>query len=489
MSLEQVSPDSGSVLVIFGASGDLAKRKLFPSLYQLHQAKMLPEPFFILGYARTPIEREDYITRLKDLYNYSDTSFFDLIDYIHGQYDDHVSLARISTYLEKYSRNRLFYLSTPPSEVRNVFSGLKKAKLLTENSGGIKNKHTVAGSQPWTRAVLEKPFGEDEISAEKLNTFMSHMLTPDQVFVIDHFLGKEPIQNLLFFRFSNAIFENLWNSRYIDHIQISLCEDLRVEKRAGYFDQNGILKDMLQSHGLQMLALAMMEPPVSLDAEDVRKEKAKVLKALNKFSPAQVLTHVVRGQYDGYLSEEGVKEHSKTETFVALKTEVNNWRWKGIPVYLRTGKALNRKFTEIAICFREIPYNLFKEEALPLSSNRLLFRFQPETYIRLRTNIKIPGNTLSMTSSDLEFPYETRFKDIDFKNGYDRILYSSLINDASLFLSYPEVVEQWKFTDSILDVWNSNAQVPLFPYNQGSYGPNEMNTLFSDTKKQGWNED
>ena len=456
----QVTPASGCVIVIFGASGDLARKKLYPSLYQLYVDKLLPKQFHIVGYSRTKMTQEKFRENLSSAYKYKDTSFFSKISYVNGpSYSDEKALLQLNKVFNKVSQNRIYYLSLPPTEFRNVCTGLKKAKLLTQNSGSEDNQHTLIGEQPFTRIVFEKPFGVSYSSARKLHKFISNHFKQDQIFLIDHYLGKEPIQNILYFRFANSIFENLWNGRYIDHMQITLNEDITVDKRAGYFDNSGTLRDMIQTHALQVLALACMEPPSSFTANNIRTEKAKLLESLRAFSPAEVMSNVVRGQYDGYLQEQGVAENSMTETLVAFKVNIHNWRWSGMPVYVRTGKALREKCTELVVHFKETPYNMFGETN-EMFSNRLIFRFQPDTFVKLHMQTKVPGNTEDMIGTDMNFTYATKFKDINYSNGYDRILHSAVINDSRLFLSPPELLAQWYFTDAIIEEWDRNSNIP-----------------------------
>ena len=488
---KQVSPYKGVSLIIFGASGDLAKKKLLPSLYSLYSLQLLPKPIHIICYGRTKFTTETYREELCKTKKYN-KEFLDIVHYVSGKYAACPEIKNILSVVPNQSPNRIFYLSLPPGEFRNISKALKESSLITKNSGGTEFAHTKIGQQAYTRIVLEKPFGESYTSAVKLNRFIISIFDTSQVYSIDHYLGKEPIQNILFFRFANSIFENSWNSRYIDHIQLSLNERIQVENRAGYFDSSGMLKDMIQSHALQMLALALMEPPKDFLAKSVRSEKHKVLSSLRTYANAdEVIKNVVRAQYEGYLQETGIVENSKTETFVALKTYVDNWRWSGMPIYIRSGKALQEKCTELVVYFKKVPHNIFQNvidnEQVHLDANRLVFRIQPETFIRLHVQTKIPGNTLKIVSTDLNFPYEDAFKNIDYSNGYDRILFSAMINDASLFLSSDELFSQWQFADSILDVWKkSRRKIPLHTYGIDSKGPNESLELIAKDGRQ-WN--
>lgn len=472
----QVSPVDGCTLVIFGASGDLAKKKLFPSLYQLYKDDMLPKKIRVVGYARTQLSNEAFIERLESAYTYEDRTFFDLVEYVYGGYDKPEDFKQIEDILESYSSNRIFYFSLPPMSVRTVCRSLQKRELITENSGSEEYRHTVIGAEPYTRLVLEKPFGEDLESAVKLERFLYQHFTYNQIFIIDHYLGKEPLQNILFFRFTNALFENVWNGKHIESIQMTMYEDIGVEKRAGYFDSTGMLRDMVQSHGLQMLALLMMEPPNEYKAKAVRREKSKLLQSLRPFTKENIHTDVVRAQYDGYLSEEGVQDNSKTETLVCFKTYVDNWRWAGVPIFVRSAKATSMKRTELIVNFKEVAHNILGNNHM-LEQNRLVFRLQPETFIKLRVTTKVPGNELQVKATDLDFPYAKEFEGLNFINGYDRILFSALMNDPTLFLSIEEVIAQWVFIDSIRNVWLEDESVPLYTYKQKTTGPKEVDEL------------
>lgn len=481
----QVSPEEGCTLVIFGASGDLAKKKLFPSLYQLYKDDMLPKKIRVVGYARTKLSNEEFIARLESAYTYEDKQFYNIIEYVYGGYDKPEDFNQIQSILEKHSLNRIFYFSLPPMSVRTVCRSLQKKQLITENSGSEEYRHTVIGEQPYTRLVLEKPFGEDLESAVKLERFLYQHFTYNQIFIIDHYLGKEPLQNILFFRFTNALFENVWNGKHIESIQLTMYEDIGVENRAGYFDSTGMLRDMVQSHGLQMLALLLMEPPNEYKAKAIRREKSKLLQSLRPFTKESVHTDVVRAQYDGYLSEDGVGENSKTETLVAMKTFVDNWRWGGVPIFIRSAKATTMKRTELVVNFKKVAHNILGDEHT-LERNRLVFRLQPETFIKLRVSTKVPGNELQVRATDLDFPYAKEFEGLNFVNGYDRIIFTALMNNPTLFLSVEEVIAQWVFIDSIRNVWNTDESVPLYTYKQKTTGPKEIDELIN-MEGEKWN--
>lgn len=487
-SENQTTPHAGCTLVIFGASGDLAKKKLYPSLYQLYKRGMLPEPFHVVGFARTKMTRETFIAGLSAAYKYADQSFFSFLSYVNGKsYSDDKALASLSKVFEKHSQNRIFYLSVPPGEFRNISLGIKNAQLITQNSGSKENEHTVVGQQPFTRVVFEKPFGTDFVSARKLLRFISNHFRSDQVFPVDHYLGKEPIQNILYFRFANSVFENLWNGRYIDHMQITLNEEIGVEKRGGYFDTSGTMRDMIQSHALQVLALSCMEPPSSFTAENIRAEKAKLLELLHPLTADEVAKDAVRGQYEGYLNESGIAKHSMTETLVGFKVRIHNWRWSGVPVYIRSGKALSRRCTELVVSFKKPPYNMFGDSR-KLYSNKLIFRFQPDTFLNFGIQTKVPGNDRDTTTTNMDFKYSDEFNAADYANGYDRILHSAFINDASIFLSPAELLAQWNFADSLISEWKDNKHIPLHVYPRGSNGPAELDALLTADDRS-WNTD
>ncbi|RMF67281.1 MAG: glucose-6-phosphate dehydrogenase, partial [Calditrichaeota bacterium] len=447
-------------IVIFGASGDLTKRKLIPALFQLDKDKLLPESTRIVGFARKQMTREQFCAEMSQaLAKFSRAKpepeskavrkFLQRISYLSGNYDDSDSFLRLKSLLAEMDEqggvaagqgNRLFYLSTPPRVFSEIVTMLGK-------TGHIADPHT--GSR-WTRVIIEKPFGRDLASAQELNKQVLAILAEDQVYRIDHYLGKETVQNIMAFRFGNSIFEPLWDRRYIDHVQITVAEAVSVEGRGGYYDQAGALRDMVQNHMLQLLALVAMEPPASFAANAVRDEKVKVLSAIRPIAADEVGEFTVRGQYvagsiagreiGDYLSEPGVNPKSTTETFVALKVHVDNWRWAGVPFYLRTGKALPQRLTEITIEFRQPPLAMFShaahadhEEGDRMQPNSLSLRVQPNESIRLRFGLKIPGPSMVLRPTDMEFCYRDVFH-ADPPEAYERLILDAILGDSTLFI-------------------------------------------------------
>lgn len=410
-------------IVIFGASGDLTERKLIPSLYHLYQNGMLPAKFYVLGAARTKMTDGEFQKNVRDsLKKFTDSSllqkrqrddFVSRFSYIHGSYSEIGFYERISRSIQDIDRkfgtegNCIFYLSTPPGIYLDMVRRLGESGL----------DHQGRSGRGWTRIVIEKPFGRDLDSALYLNQEVSRVFKEEQIYRIDHYLGKETVQNLLVFRFANLIFEPLWNRNFVDHVQITVAESLGVEHRAGYYDQTGALRDMIQNHLLQLLCLIAMEPPASFEADAVRNEKVKVMSALKQLRGEEIEKYCVRGQYDSgkvqgkkvkaYRSEEGVRKDSFTETFAALKVGIENWRWKDIPFYLRTGKYMKRRTSEISVQFKRVPYLLFREispEQLP--ANLLTFRIQPDEGISIRFETKRPGPKLCLGSVNMDFGYQ-----------------------------------------------------------------------------------
>ena len=442
MSSKEDRPDP-CTLVIFGASGDLTRRKLFPALASLKEKGLLPENFRVIGTARSEISEEEFSKRACGLAN---------VSYQAGGYDDPEAYKRISV-----EGNVIFYLSTPPSLYETIPRKLAEAGLLEETEGA------------WRRIVVEKPFGHDLKSATTLDDALKRCLGEEQLYRIDHYLGKETVQNLLITRFANSIFEPLFNRRHVDHVQISVLESVALEGRAGYYDSSGVLRDMVQNHLLQLLSLMAMEPPPSFAADRVRDEKVKVFRSLKPLERKDI----VLGQYEGYKAEKGVAEGSTTPTYAALRVEINNWRWKGVPFYLRTGKALNKRVAEIAVQFKSVPHSLFHLlRPEDLSSNRLIFRIQPDEGITLTLDAKKPGSKLSLGALDLEFNYSEVFGN-EPPPAYERLLLDCMMGDQTLFIRRDAIEETWSYLDSILD----GAEVQPEIYAKGSSGPEAAEAL------------
>ena len=465
-------------LVIFGASGDLTERKLAPALSSLFQQHLLSPSFFILGFGRSKMTDEGFRARMKKALGEAGSpipgEFLGRFYYVTGDYTDAASYQRLADTLEKLDRrygtqnNRLFYLSTPPSLYAVILARLGASGAALENTA----------AKGWSRIVIEKPFGQDLASARSLSAEISRRFTERQVYRMDHYLGKETVQNILVFRFANTIFEPVWNRAYIDHVQITAAEDIGVGHRAGYYDDAGCLRDMIQNHVLQLLCLTAMEAPVSFDADRVRDEKTKVLHALRRPAPDQVDEWFVRGQYDGYLKESGVRPGSRTETFVAGKFFIDNWRWEGVPFYLRAGKCLPRRVTDIAIQFRRVPHLLFssikQEEICP---NTLLMRIQPDEGIMISIEAKSPGPDVRLATVPMNFSYSNSFR-VKPPDAYERLFLDSMLGDQTLFAREDWLELSWSFIDLLTGRWARTGSRPL-PYAPGTWGPAPAAELLS----------
>ena len=458
-------------IVIFGASGDLTARKLIPALYHLHKEKQMPSAYRVIGFARREKSdasfREelrtalDQFSRTKPVDDAVWTEFAANVHYCQGEFGDLEAYKKLEQQLSSFGseplrRNLLFYLATSPSQFAEVAEHLHGAGLL--------HKEATAG---WQRIVVEKPFGHDLPSAQQLNADLTKHAHERQVFRIDHYLGKETVQNILMFRFSNSIFEQLWNRQSVDHIQITVSEKLGVGGRGGYYEEAGAIRDMVQNHLLQVLSLIAMEPPVSLEAESIRDEKVKLLKSIRPLREADVAKQVVRGQYfagmmdgqlrPGYRQETKVKTDSNVETYVALKLFIDNWRWSGVPFYLRTGKSLPLSASEVRIQFRPTPNVLFAAQCgEKLDPNALTLRLQPNEGISLRFNGKVPGTSLSVRPVRMHFSYNTEFGAYT-PEAYERLLLEAMAGDATLFIRRDEVETAWGIVDSIRKGWEGKA--------------------------------
>ncbi|HTR64710.1 MAG TPA: glucose-6-phosphate dehydrogenase [Terriglobales bacterium] len=478
------------VMVIFGAAGDLTRRKLFPALYNLASHDLLSREFAIIGVAHNPMSTEDFRTRVSnDMKEFATEEvksdlwewFLRRIHYVTAEFNDKSVYPKLKDLLEQIDKdhsthgNYFFYLATGPDFFGPIVEQLSAAGLMEEN-----NQH-------WRRVIIEKPFGHDIDSARTLNKQLLRFATEKQIYRIDHYLGKETVQNILAFRFANGIFEPIWNRRYVDHVQISVSETVGVETRGGYYDTAGALRDMVPNHMMQLISLTAMEPPVSFKANAVRDEQAKILHAIQPFSSEDVLSETVRGQYGegteegrhvpGYRSEDKVDPESRTETFVAMKLAIDNWRWAGVPFYLRTGKRLGAQNTHIVIQFRQAPFVLFRDTSVAtLMPNQLVLHIQPEEGISLRFAAKVPGPSMQLGAVDMNFEYADYFGQQP-STGYERLLHDCMIGDQTLFQRDDMVEAGWCVVSPVLDVWKALPPRNFPNYPSGSWGPREADDL------------
>ncbi len=483
-------------MVIFGASGDLTKRKLIPALYNLAKDNVLSKEFALIGFARNEMTSEEFRAKLTSEINEFATSkvdpelwnwFTERIYYVSGEFGDPAAYKKLAEQLEQVKKNHgthgncFFYLATAPAFFAPVVQQLGAAGLVKEEGGA------------WRRVIIEKPFGRDYDTARKLNHDIRAVLDERQIYRIDHYLGKETVQNILVFRFSNGIFEPIWNRRYIDHVQITVAETVGVEGRGGYYETAGTLRDMVPNHIFQLITLMAMEPPVSFDANVVRDEQAKVLKAIPVMTPEEVLSRTVRGQYgegfDGehrlaaYRSEPDVAHDSKTETYVAAKLFVDNWRWADVPFYIRTGKRLPKRVTEITIQFKRAPFLLFRQTSVEqLTPNRLTLLLQPDEGISLSFGAKIPGTIVRMGNVKMDFHYKDYFGTTP-STGYERLLYDCMLGDATLFQREDMVETAWGVVAPIQDVWEALPPRKFPNYAAGTWGPAEADELLERDKR------
>lgn len=481
-------PNNGllTTIIIFGASGDLTQRKLIPSLFNLFRKRRTPRHFQIVGFGGTAFTdeqfREHLLKGLRDHAGYEFTDeewniFAPNLHYLSGKYteaNDFKRLAETLTNLENGEANRLFYMALPPTLFPAIIDNLGTSGQLHENGA-------------WRRVVLEKPFGTDHASAVTLNKQVHKALNENQIYRIDHYLGKETVQNILFTRFANTIFEPIWNRTYIDHVQITVAEKVGLEHRAGFYDSVGVLRDMFQNHLLQLLTLVAMEPPASFSASHLRNEKVKVLSAVQPMTPEQVSANTVRGQYKGYRSESQVSPNSTTPTYAALRLYINNWRWKGVPFYLRSGKNLAEKQSQIIIQFKEPPLAMFPMQTM--KPNMLVLYLQPDEGLHVRFEAKAPDTVNETRSVDMEFHYSDSFGQTSIPESYERLLLDAIQGDASLFTRADEVETAWSLIDPILQTWETHQTPPLAGYKPGSWGPTEAYDLLARDGRRWLNEE
>ena len=481
------------ILVIFGSNGDLAKRKLLPAVFQLYVENLLPERFVVLGagsqekdeqayrndvretlsiFAKRSLTEhaaklDDFLEKVyyKKVHNQTEEDFGQLKEYIDG----------LSERLE-IKQNIVYYFSIPPFLYEVVAAHLVKFGLNQEENG-------------WKRIIVEKPFGYSYDTAIDLDKKLHNGFNEDQIYRIDHYLGKETVQNIMVTRFSNGFFEPIWNRKYIDRIEITASEKIGVGSRGGYYDTSGAMRDMIQNHLLQVLAVVAMEPPAVFDSDSIRNETVKVLQALRPIKGSEVKDYVVRGQYvsgqvgeevqKGYRQETGVAPNSKTETFVALKVFIDNWRWGEVPFYIRTGKQLPERVTEVVIHLKPAPHQLFKQLCLTEPNNMIILRIHPDAGVAIDFGMKIPGAGFKVQNVNMAFHYSD-LADKKIAEAYERLILDCMIGDSTLYARADAVKASWKFVDPILQAWQNNSEIPLYFYEVGTWGPNESNALFGD---------
>ncbi|MGE5647639.1 MAG: glucose-6-phosphate dehydrogenase [Acidobacteriota bacterium] len=500
IAAEQSRPGDRCLMVIFGASGDLTRRKLLPALYNLAKKKLLPAEFALVGLAIDKFDQDAFREMVrKDLREYGGAAdrcpfcdwLIDRLYYLSGDFRSPDAFERLKPVLAGIDTkhgargNYLYYLATIPSLFPEIVEHLGAAGLMGESGGH------------WRRVVIEKPFGHDLASARALDAQIAAVLKESQIYRIDHYLGKETVQNILVFRFANGIFEPIWNRRYIDHVQITVAESLGVEQRGAYYEQAGALRDMVPNHILQLVTLTAMEPPISFQADAVRDEQTKILHAIQPLAPEDVLTRAVRGQYGegsvegigpvaAYRAEPNVAPDSRTDTFVALKLSIDNWRWADVPFYLRTGKRMANRVTEIAIQFHRAPFVLFRDTPVErLTPNLLVLHIQPGEGISLRFGAKVPGPIVHVGSVNMDFNYVDYFGR-EPSTGYERLLYDCMVGDATLFRRADMVEAGWAVVQPVVDVWAALPPRKFPNYAAGTWGPKEADDLIERDHRR-WN--
>jgi glucose-6-phosphate 1-dehydrogenase len=478
------------IIVIFGASGDLTRRKLIPALFQLYEQNQMPTRFSVIGFSRTSMTNQQFRRHLKSpIKNTSSrlwNNFASHLYYSRGNFQESESYRELFHLMKELDKknggqgNRLFYLAIPPSVYLHVIRGLENNGMVTPN----------ADLHRWTRIVIEKPFGRDQRSARILNQKVKNVFSEKQIYRIDHYLGKETVRNMLIFRFANSIFEPVWNRRYIDHIQITVGEDIGVGTRGSYYEEAGILRDMFQNHLFQLLCLVAMEPSSSFDADAVRDEKLKVLNAIRPIQGREVKKYTARGQYrkgwisgekvPGYREETGVSPDSTTPTYGAIEWHIDNWRWEGVPFYIRSGKRLPKKVSEITIHFRRPPHLLFAKTGVePVPPNLLSIRIQPNEGISLRFEAKLPGLSLQTRPVTMDFRYGSSFGVVAPSDAYQRLLLDCMLGDPTLFTRDDEVDQSWELIDPIIKYWEKHSPGNFPNYEAGTWGPEEADKLLA----------
>ncbi len=480
------------VMVIFGASGDLTKRKLIPAIFDLSRQGLLPTGFTIVGVGRTEMKHGDFrsylLDAMKEFGQYRDSdaslweSFSSCLHYLAVDSNIEEEFHRLKNSLEQIDADRtaggnyLFYLATPPSLYATIVRHL-----------GAANMNRPRNSRGWVRIIIEKPFGTDLASARQLNADVLKVFDEDQVYRIDHYLGKETVQNLMVFRFANGIFEPIWNRNYIDHVQITAGETVGVENRGSYYEEAGAMRDMIQNHMMQLFALTAMEPPVLFDAQQVRDEKQKVFQAIRPIRPEDVHLFSVRGQYTegtvagkpviGYHKEKGVSPTTVTETYVALRFTIDNWRWADVPFYIRSGKRLPKRVTEIAVQFKKTPHHLFRQmPAEKFDHNNIVIRIQPDEGISLKFSSKVPGSSMRMRPVTMDFRYGQSFGG-RLADAYTRLILDCMLGDATLYARGDSVDVAWSLITPIHEGWASNKRSKVYGYAAGTWGPDEADAM------------
>ncbi len=472
------------ILIIFGASGDLTKRKLIPALFDLYKQNLLPDKFAVLGASRSPLSDEDFRNRADEFLPDDQlvAEFKKLLFYQPVQNNSAEDFRPLKTRLNSLAttltieKNYIFYLSTPPS----LYSVIPN--FLAQNGLSTSKKY-------FRRLIVEKPFGTTLESAKKLNIQLLNYFSENQIYRIDHYLGKETVQNMLVTRFSNGIFEPLWNRRYIERVEITSAESIGVEGRGGYYDHSGAMRDMLQNHLLQVVGFVAMEAPVVIEANAIRNEILKVFQSLRPIKETEVERYVIRGQYTkslisgkpilGYRDEPGVEKFSRTETFVALKFFIDNWRWAGVPFYIRTGKKLPTRVTEIVIHFKKVPHNLFGTPSMCHHNNQLIIRIQPDEGILLKFGMKTPGAGFNAQTVNMDFHYSD-LADKKVPAAYERLLLDCMQGDATLYARGDAVEAAWEFVQPIINAWETNPEIPIYGYPAGTWGPEDSDKLIKD---------
>lgn len=488
------------VLVIFGATGDLTARKLLPALYNLNKEGLLPAHFACVGFARRHKSHDEFRKEMLDGVNqFSRTkpidaqiwkTFSEQIFYHESEFDDEDGYERLASLLKNLDSqygtkgNRVFYLSTQPSYFPTIIEKLSKHHL-------IYNTHEV--HDKWSRVIIEKPFGHDLASANNLQKEISQHLEESQIYRIDHYLGKETVQNLLVFRFGNPIFEALWNNHYIDNVQLTVAEEIGIGTRGRFFEEAGILRDIVQNHMMQLLSLVCMEPPNSSKAEDIHNEKVKVMEAIRPFPKNEIDRFIIRGQYGpgfingqpviGYRQEQNVDPKSSVETFMAAELFVDNWRWSGVPFYLRAGKRLPKRTTEIAIIFKAAPVNLYQEGGKKIEKNALVIRIQPDEGISLKINCKVPGINAPIQPVKMDFKYGSYFGGTP-PEAYERLILDCITGDNTLFARADEVLSSWKLFTPVLEHWTAHKPTDFPNYSSGTWGPVAADKLLERSGKE-----